>query len=111
MAGKLHLVRDFVLGGCLVAFVSYLANHVHSSLAGFVAGIQVGLFLIYFVSDYDESIKYTESHTISVTLLALFTFLFEYLYVVRKKGKTITLSDSFVFWLVLITLLWHFKVK
>lgn len=106
---KDHLIRDFILGGCIVAGVSYLANHVQSSLAGLVAGMPIGLLLIYFVSDYNESLKYTVTHTLSILVLATVTSVFYYLYVILKKGKIVTLSYSIILWFVLILLIWYYN--
>lgn len=108
---KAHLVRDFIVGGTAVALVSYIANHVEPSLAGFVAGTPVGLCLIYFVAGYKESVNYTVAHTLSVTILTAVTFLFYYLYVVKRVDKTKTVVSSFVFWLIAILVLWKLQLK
>jgi hypothetical protein len=108
MPWKLHLVRDFILGGLSVAFVSYLANHVRPSLAGFVTGIPVGLLLIYFVNDYQKSLKYTSAHTMSAVVMTAVTILFYYLYVILKKDKMTTLSYSFFLWILLVSTIWFY---
>ena len=70
-SSKAHLIRDFIAGGLGVVLVSYIANHVEPSLAGFVAGMPIGLCLIYFVAGYKESLNYTVAHSLSMIILCL----------------------------------------
>ena len=110
-SSKAHLIRDFIAGGLGVVLVSYIANHVEPSLAGFVAGMPIGLCLIYFVAGYKESLNYTVAHSLSMIILSCVTFIFYYMYVVRKANKTRTLIYSFIFWILAVLVLWRIQVK
>lgn len=101
-------VKEFLLGGTMVAAISYLGNSVNPLLAGLLGGIPIALPSLYFVQG-THNIKVV-STTLLVSTFLLFTtvVIFYYLHFVKQSGesKNKALIWSMVIWLIITLILW-----
>ena len=75
MSYHLHYLKSFIIGGLTFAVISYIANNINASLAGFLVGIPVGILLMYFIIEENKIISYTITHTISIIVLFVVSLL------------------------------------
>ena len=100
--------KEFLMGGTMMAAVTYFGNNVDPLLAGLIGGIPLTIPSLYFVSG--NSNLTLLSNTLIFSTFALFSIvgLFHYLYVVHSPGipKNRCILYSMILWLVLTLLIW-----
>ena len=104
--------KEFLLGGTMMALVTYFGNNVDPILAGLIGGIPLTIPSLYFVRD-NENLKML-STTLIFSTFALFVIVgvFHYLYVIRTPGvtKNRAILYSMSTWAVLTFAIWYFKI-
>ena len=105
-----EVLKEFAIGGTMVASISLVGNLVDPVLAGLLAGIPVGLPTIYFIQK-SKALPYIKNLSMTTFLLMFVTLLYFYLYAKVKMDKNYAIIPTMSIWIVVILIVYFVQKK
>ena len=102
------ILKEFLIGGGMVAGISYLGNYTDPILAGLIAGIPIGLPTIYFIQQ-SKAIPYITNLSLTTILLCVVTLAYFYIFVKLKWGKNISIAYTMIFWFLAVMVIYYIQ--
>lgn len=98
------LFKQFLIGGMLVAGITFLGNNVSIELAAIITALPIGLIPIYYFNK--KTIAQNFGLDATMTNLIVFLTYLVYDYSIRRESKAhISLLRAFIAWAILSTTL------
>ena len=105
-----EVLKQFAIGGTMVASISLVGNFVDPILAGLLAGIPVGLPTIYFIQK-SQALPYIKNLSMTTFLLMFVTLLYFYLYAKVKMDKNYAIIPTMSLWIVAVLVIYFIQKK
>ena len=105
-----EILKQFAIGGTMVASISLVGNFVDPILAGLLAGIPVGLPTIYFIQN-SQALPYIKNLSITTFLLLFVTLLYYFLFTKIKMDKNYTIIPTMGIWFLAVFVIYFIQKR